>query len=150
MNTSESNQADAVEQPDHPGPKLHAPLTRAVPYSAKEYKVVALRDCPLPTVLCGKESFDLVISDWFRGGRPEGPSLVKAMRGQGICTPVLFYFFAPDTDLFRSIVAEAKDLQAVGATSSPRELLRWTFAELVRASLRDRRTRLGSGEAVQV
>jgi CheY-like chemotaxis protein len=80
--------------------------------------------------------FDLVISDWFRGGKEEGQRLMESMHSEKIDVPILFYFTAPP-DLFSRIQAEARKHHAVGATSSPRELLRWTFAELVRAALRD-------------
>lgn len=89
----------------------------------------------------GKDTpFDLVISDWFRNGQPEGQRLSEIMREETITVPILFYFTAESPDLFNNILDKAKALQAVGATSSPRELLRWTFAELVRASLRDKQT----------
>ena len=87
--------------------------------------------------------YDLVISDWFRGGKPEGKRLAELIHSEQIETPILFYFCAGDTSLFQSIVGEAQSLQAIGATSSPRELLRWTFAELVRAVLRDTKTSIG-------
>jgi hypothetical protein len=89
-------------------------------------------------------SYDLVISDWFRKGKPEGKRLAEAMHSteEKLETPILFYFFAGDPNLFKSIKGEAQSLQAIGATSSPRELLRWTFAELVRAFLRDTKTNL--------
>jgi hypothetical protein len=84
--------------------------------------------------------FDLVISDWYRNGQLEGQRLAEIMRKEAITTPILFYFMAQTPDQFNNIVDKAKALQAVGATSSPRELLRWTFAELVCASLRDKQT----------
>ena len=86
--------------------------------------------------------FDLVISDWFRNRQPEGQHLAEMMHAEGIGVPILFYFtVAKDMPhLFTEIRDKARELHAVGATSSPRELLRWTFAELVRASLRDERT----------
>ena len=80
--------------------------------------------------------FDLVLSDWFRDGKEEGLQLLGTMRSEKIDVPILFYFIA-SSDEFRKIVAEASEHHAVGATSSPRELLRWTFAELMRAALRD-------------
>lgn len=88
--------------------------------------------------------YDLVISDWFRGGKPEGKRLAEAMHSkeEKLEIPILFYFFAGDQNLFKSIKGEPQSLQAIGATSSPRELLRWTFAELVRAFLRDTKTNL--------
>jgi hypothetical protein len=53
---------------------------------------------------------------------------------------MLFYFSAGSSDLFHQILDTVKDFSVVGVTSSPRELLRWVFAELVRASLRDKQT----------
>jgi CheY-like chemotaxis protein len=82
--------------------------------------------------------FDLVISDWFRNGEPEGERLAEMMRSAEIDVPIIFYFTA-DNGLFSQISESARKRHAVGATSSPRELLRWTFAELVRATLRDKR-----------
>jgi CheY-like chemotaxis protein len=91
--------------------------------------------------------FDLVISDWFRGGKPEGQRLAELMQSEPkpVAVPIIYYFSASRSDphLFESIRDKALGLGAVGATSSPRELLRWTFAELVRASLRDPRTTIG-------
>ena len=84
--------------------------------------------------------FDLVISDWFRGGQPEGQKLAELMRTEKLAVPILFYFSVDRSGLFNEILDKVKALQAVGATSSPRELLRWVFAELVRASLRDKQT----------
>jgi len=86
--------------------------------------------------------FDLVISDWFRSRQPEGQRLAEIMHAEGIAVPILFYFSVGEPDLFREIRDTARGLQAVGATSSPRELLRWAFAELVRASLRDKKVSL--------
>ena len=84
--------------------------------------------------------FDLVISDWFRNRQPEGQRLAEIMREETITVPILFYFSVENPELFNNILDKAKALQAAGATSSPRELLRWTFAELARASLRDKQT----------
>ncbi len=81
--------------------------------------------------------FDLVISDWFRNRQPEGQRLAEMMRSETMRVPILFYFSAGQRDVCNEIRDQARDLQAVGATSSPRELLRWAFAELVHASLRD-------------
>ena len=88
----------------------------------------------------GKDTpFDLVISDWFRNRQPEGQRLAEIMRDEKISVPILFYCWA-SPDIFNNIVDKAKTLQAVGATNNPRELFRWTFAELVHASLRDKQT----------
>ena len=86
--------------------------------------------------------FDLVISDWFRGRRPEGKRLAELARAESMNVPIIFYFSVDRSNpgLFEEIKAIARGLDAVGATSSPRELLRWTFSELVRAALRDERT----------
>jgi CheY-like chemotaxis protein len=88
--------------------------------------------------------FDLVISDWYRKGQPEGQRLAEIMREEAISLPILFYFYANTREKYTEIQDKAAALLAVGATSSPRELLRWTFAELVRASLRDRKTSFAS------
>jgi len=81
--------------------------------------------------------YDLVISDWYREGKEEGKRLAEAMQLDKLNIPILFYFLASTAGDFKRIKSEANSLQAIGATSSPRELLRWTFAELVRASLLD-------------
>ena len=83
--------------------------------------------------------FDLIISDWFRQRQPEGQRLAELLRAEHIDVPILFYFSVGQPGLFTEIQAKARDLRAVGATSSPRELLRWAFAELVHAALRDDR-----------
>jgi CheY-like chemotaxis protein len=86
--------------------------------------------------------FDLVISDWFRNRQPEGPRLAELMRQEATGVPILFYFTTNSDDLFKEIQDQAKALHSASATSSPRELLRWTFAELVRAALRDPETNI--------
>lgn len=81
--------------------------------------------------------FDLVISDWYRGGQPEGARLLEQMRAAQprIGLPVVFYFSVSGAADFQQVRARALELGAIGATSSPRELLRWVFAELVHAFL---------------
>ena len=82
--------------------------------------------------------YDLVVSDWFRKRQPEGQRLGEMMHSESINVPILFYFSVGQPALFNEIQGKARELLAVGATSSPRELLRWVFAELVHASLRDK------------
>lgn len=81
--------------------------------------------------------FDLVISDWYRGGQREGRRLMERMLSneERVDVPILFYFSATTPKEYRGIQAEAREHHAVGATSSPRQLLRWTLAELWRAPL---------------
>ncbi len=83
--------------------------------------------------------FDLMISDWYRGGQPEGQRLLELMSNAQppIRVPLVYYFSAPGDAVFKQIRAKALALGAIGATSSPRELLRWVFAELVHATLLD-------------
>jgi len=81
--------------------------------------------------------FDLVISDWYRGGQPEGQRLLELMGAAQprIRIPIAYYFSVAGATDFQQIRARALELGAIGATSSPRELLRWVFAELVHAFL---------------
>lgn len=66
MKTSESSQAATPPNPqDYPtGAAAHQDPPRAAPYSAKEYKVVALRDCPLPAELRECDTPDKVAEYW--------------------------------------------------------------------------------------
>jgi CheY-like chemotaxis protein len=84
--------------------------------------------------------FDLVISDWYRNGQEEGQRLAEMMHAEKVAVPILFYFRVEKKNLFNKIQEKASTLKAVGATSSPRELLRWIFAELIYSSLRDKQT----------
>jgi len=99
-------------------------------------------EAPLELGAVGDAPFDLVISDWFRGRKPEGQRLAEMMRAGERSVPIIFYFSVQGPDLLNEILDKVKALQAVGTTCSPRELLRWVFAELVRASLRDEKTTL--------
>lgn len=88
--------------------------------------------------------FDLVISDWYRDGQPEGRRLAKRLRENvpSIRVPIIYYFRKNTVTDFQGVNSKVRELGAIGATSSPRELLRWTFAELVRASLLDEKIEL--------
>ena len=61
------------------------------------------------------DRFDLVISDWERGGGDEGPILLKRLRDKDVRTPVLFYV---GLDLPERRV-EAAELRAVGLDHIP-------------------------------
>ncbi len=84
-----------------------------------------------------KIAIDLVISDWYRGGREEGIRLAEQMWQSvpPVRVPIIYYFSADTPENFQKIKRKAEELSAIGATSSPRELLKWTFAELVRATV---------------
>ena len=86
--------------------------------------------------------YDLVISDWIRGGKPEGKRLAETIQDEQINVPVIFYFvdnLGPQIP-FWEIQKEARAVHAE-PTSSPRQLFRWVFAELLYAILRkDKKT----------
>jgi CheY-like chemotaxis protein len=74
--------------------------------------------------------FDLVISDWTRGGnRDAGPELLTELGLAGIGLPVLMY--VEDTSTERK--ARVAELGAKGITAEPDELLKQALVELATA-----------------
>jgi CheY-like chemotaxis protein len=106
-----------------------------------------------------RQRFDLVISDWRRPNdsddAPAGLQLLKRMRDSKakLRQPVIFYHGPVATEELLSRRRDAAEAGAVGATSSPGELFRWTLLELARIALdpnpseRQRRERSSSAEA---
>jgi CheY-like chemotaxis protein len=87
-------------------------------------------------------SYDLVISDWTRGAAKrkadsEGLRLLKQMRKQRMFAPFIVYcgWLGP-----RELARRRKEIAEFGGsglTAAPRELLRWSIGELVRAAAFD-------------
>jgi CheY-like chemotaxis protein len=85
------------------------------------------------------QSFDLVISDWRRPGdsddAPAGLELLKQMTDLELDQRVIFYHGIVEPDELAERRRRAKEADAVGATGSPGELLRWTLVELARVAI---------------
>lgn len=84
--------------------------------------------------------YDLILSDWTRvpqkrAGLSEGLRLLRAMRRESIFTPLIFYTgWHPRAETLNTRRSKALAVGATGVTASPRELLRWSIAELVRSA----------------
>lgn len=73
--------------------------------------------------------FDLVISDWTRGGAEAGPELLERLRANGFRMPVIFYV----GEVTISRRTRAAELGAVTTTALPDELLKYALTELATA-----------------
>jgi CheY-like chemotaxis protein len=85
------------------------------------------------------QSFELVISDWRRPNdrddAPAGLELLARMRELGVPQRVIFYHGPVTAAELATRRRQALDAGAVGTTSSPGELIRWTLIELSRVVL---------------
>jgi CheY-like chemotaxis protein len=86
--------------------------------------------------------FDIVISDWSRGGvehegRSEGLTLLQQIRERPIVVPLIFYSGCLPASEFAARREQAAREGAGRVTCSPRELLRWIIGELVRCAAFD-------------
>jgi CheY-like chemotaxis protein len=86
--------------------------------------------------------YALVLSDWSRApqkrvGLSEGLRLLRAMRKASILTPLIFYTGLHGSETLKARRSKATAAGATGLTASPRELLRWSIAELVRSAALD-------------
>lgn len=88
-------------------------------------------------------SYDLVISDWTRGhpkrrtAESEGLRLLKQMRKQRVFAPFIVYCGWLSARELARRRREIAEFGGSGLTAAPRELLRWSIGELVRAAAFD-------------